>query len=310
MSSTGDFHPTYKTKAAYPNMTPSVTIYFDGLLCVCFDGETLCTVGVNNQSPLHKLNFGIWNASGCERLYPAPNPPADAPPPPKEIWINVINPVPSESGVHVYDPAPGTPPVADRYSYVDYCLDLEGPKLHNSPVPKQFEHLWPRFYIDNGLVCAYKLSQCNFALKMKNGQHEIGQIALGAVADIFLQPEGSIEFRADGETTPFFTLGPWRDGDSYEIAITNSCVDCAHNPASTVKTERNDFYLHYLTVKVAEDEQFELVAEPPYGSSEAVKLGQCIKAIDDDDHHISPSAPCQWLGYGQTLTLGSAVVRP
>ena len=290
-----DFEPTYKTRADFPSGTPTATIYFNGLLCVFFDGEKECTVAVN-KAPLHALQFGIWKKGTCEKITVDLKQEINEI---NEMRIDVINPV--KSGVHVYAPESGSTAGADqdRYSYVKYCLDLEGPKFHNSPVEKKTEMMWPRFYINNGLFSAYRLSESRFALKKGNGQNEIGVIGLALAADIFLNEGGSINFLADGATDPVVSL-PLMSDDSYEIAITNSCSTHVYDPVSNDRTRRNDFYLHYRVVDVKPEEQFELVNIDVRGSTGATKLGGCVAR---DDHPVSDPSPCQHLGFGLTPRL-------
>jgi hypothetical protein len=293
------FTPAYETKNVYAGgnsgRKPSATIYFDGLLCLCFDGNKECTVGVNTHKPSHVLNFGIWRKSDCRQIEIA------IPEGRQEIEINVINPV--DDGVYVYDPALGTPPIEHRDSYVEYCLDMEGPKVHGKPLEKNPDALWPRFRINNGLFCAYKTSLSQFRFERGGIRvRDLGPIALALAADIFLSPGGSIEFLMDGSS---ILARPLTDGDEYEIAITNLCTGrgCGADPADAgiLPSIGNDFHLYYDAVVVPPGEQLDLVNIAPAGSSGPTPLGRCIS--EGPRGPFGEHTPCMSVTLGQTARL-------
>ena len=288
-----DYTPTYKTKRDYPKhpdgspITPTATIYLNGLLCVCFDGSEECTVAVN-QAELHIPRFGIWNKLDCGEI------PLKLKAQIQDMRITVSDPV--ESGVYVYNPPAGVTPGHERYGYVQYSLDMEGPDLHNKAITHRPEKLTPRFRINNGLFCAYKLSQSRFALRQGNSNLIKGHIGLGLAADLFVKEGGSIQFFVNGATTPDLSL-PCSSGAAYEIAITNSCTADVYDATSTDPMKRNDFYLYYQVVDVGTEAQFELVNIEPHGTKDRTVLGDCV---DKGQNPVSDPSPCQHLGFGRT----------
>ena len=286
-----DPFPTYKTKSDYPSGTPAATVYFSGLLCVFFNGDEECTVAVN-KAPSHILQLGIWKKGRCDKIG------FEFKESFQEIKINVTDPV--EKGVFVYAPPTGSTATSDRhrYSYVEYSLDMESPRLHNSLLIKKTENLWPRFYLNNGLFSAYKLSESRFAMQRAKEVQQIGAIGLALAADIFVNDGGSIEFIVDN-TTPLLSL-PWTIGDEYEIAITNSCTGKVFDPRSRDPKLRNDFHHYYEVLDVLPAHQFQLVNVDVHGESGPIKLGECVVR---DDHPVSDPSPCQHLGFGKTPNL-------
>ena len=293
-----DSHPFYSMRTEYPSLKPSATIYFDGIMAMCFDGDRECTVGVNNKATTHKLRFGVWRNQDCRQISDG------IPPHAREIEINVKKP--AQSGVQVYAPPSGFSPGNDRHSFVDYCLDLEGPEFHGAPLTKKADVLWPRFHINNGLFSTYKLTKSQFAIKRANQSRDIGSVGLGITADIFLAPGGAIEFLVAGEETPFLTL-PKIKRETYEIAITNNCFDCDYDVASDDPTKRSDFHLHYEAIDLAPDERFELVNTcPDLPKCPPVTLGSCIGPSLRRHILQCDTAPCCVAIFGRTGTLSSS----
>lgn len=294
--------PTYQTKSEYPRGTPSATIYFDGLSCFCFDGSSRCVVGINNTDPSHTLRFAVWkcprpdhngdNKATCHEIH------LSLPEHYREVEIRVNKPV--ESGVYVYAPPPGSPGINDRYSYVEYYPDLEGPKFHDKGLTKIASALWPRFYINNGLFSAYKLTKSRFALKRGNSQQEIGSLALALAADIFLSATGWIEFIVDGRRLGNCVL---RYPNQYEIAITNSGAGCRYNLAP--EGVRNDFQLHYQALSVPTNERIEIVTTQNSGNWGPAKLGSCVDRghTNADATERCDPTPCMGTGCGRTRRL-------
>ena len=302
---------TYETKPEFPVGGPSATIYFHGLLCLCFDGHTGCEVGVNTQTPSHRLRFEVWKkGSPCAQI-PASLPMGfELPAGHHKMNISVNNPVEAVDGVYVYAPASESSAgdgayKADRgrYSYVKYCVDLEGPDFHDKKLIKKPEALWPRFYINNGLFYTHQVTKSRCGLDRGGVLRELapGNLGLSLAADIFLGSGGSIDFVIDDEKESLLTLRI-ASGEKYEIAITNSCAsetECGHPAASLVSTVPNDFYLYYKALDVADEEQFDLVNIANSGDRSRIQLGACISSATP----VSDPAPCMSTGYGKSTHL-------
>ena len=179
---------TYVKQLNYPSKPPAATIYFNGLLCVCFDHTNGCTVAMNNKAS-HKVGIQISKGASCDRITFSEKF--------HTLRIKATNPVPEHKGVYVYAPnsVSSEALALERYSYVDYTLDMEGSEMHNKRLTKVDENLWPRIHMTDGLFSAYKLSKSKFVLNSdKTGEHTKGKsIGLALAADLFLDG-GNIEF--------------------------------------------------------------------------------------------------------------------
>lgn len=297
------FEATYKTTRVYPAKPPSVTIFFHGLLCFCFDGSKVCEVGVNTESPLHRLEVEAWKKvpdpdptkpHGCEIVGIGLEAGF------RSLDINVWHPDSDASGVCVYEGSSSRS--IPRHSYVEYCLDLE--KYYDKPLIKEPGALQPRLYINHGIFSAYRVSKSRFALYNDDGTvaHGLENVAFVLAADIFLEPDkGYVEFVVDGKTTLDTVL---THGSEYEIAITNSCASaagCHFDPDSSKPEERNDFYVYYKAINLRPDEKpFELVNIESAGSPTPSGMGHCCMSR----HTFSDPAPCLPIGFGRSSNIG------
>ena len=275
---------TYVTTTTYPAQ-PTATIYIEGLFGLCFKGQQRCTVGLNKQathSPVFK--FYKWTPSSppketdCELLL-------DLPLDVQRVAIHVKKNGTRKNAVQVYDGnSPSSSP--DRYSFVDHCVDIEGPRGHNQRIKNKALSLWPRFYIDDGLFCAYKLSTADFDFKDTSGAVKVplNKLALAIAADLFLETGESIEITADGRTVKTVTI---QAGSFYEIGITNLCGD----------TELIDFDMHYAVLDVPSLSPYTLASKiSGAGSTTRTILGHCINSDSD----ASDRAPCMAVVFGET----------
>jgi hypothetical protein len=292
----------YVTKGDYPTVTPSATIFLDGLLSLAFDGKRLCTLGSNNQAPPgqeHTLSVEVWQN-------PRPNPCAPISPNLpngfREVEIRVNNPDRSIlDGVYVYNgpkksPSPGGN--GDRSSFVDSVLDLEGPKFHRGPLQKNSSALRPRFYIDNGIFAASYVTQTKFQAVRHGSATDLDSIGSAIAADIYPDAGGSIDFIADGTrvlSLSALSLGP------YEIVITNNCSrqdKCGYIFDHPRPDLRNDFYIHYRAIRLPVTEQFELRPKPnSLPNPTPAPLGTCHGAPVFTDPLVD-STPCAPVAYG------------
>ncbi|HKR11968.1 MAG TPA: hypothetical protein VJT15_07930 [Pyrinomonadaceae bacterium] len=270
---------TYVKQTTYPSVEPTATIYIEGLFGLCFKGEERCTIGMNKQST-HIPEFKIyeWTPKGCEPILDK------LPAGTQRVEIKVKTTGTRNNAVRVYDgPSPASSP--DRHSFVEYCVDLEGPRGHNQRVKNIGMSLWPRFYIDDGLFCAYRLSSAKFDFKDASGGVKVPleEVALAIAADIFLEPTESIIISADG--TDLVRL---ETGARYEIGITNLCGSL---------TGASDFDLHYAALDVAGISPYTLASRTPgAGSTTPIILGHCISRDPD----ASDRAPCMSVIFGET----------
>ena len=279
---------TYETKNTHPGTLPSATIYLDGLLCLCFDHANKCTIGVNNVAgSAHTWKFSIvdhesntimaCNQSDFPDLH--------------EIHIDVKGGV--TGGTFVYNgqhtveiPTSGE----HRFNLESSWIDLEGPRGHNKPVKNDAKTLWPRFYINEGLFCASKLSVASFDLKDNNLRpliKPLGKIALQVVADIFLDRDrqSKIEVKLPGDTVSLDNT------KRYQIYITNDCGSDSLAPVHT------DFHLHYNAFSGAfghkAGDQFRLV------NHNLSKTDSAVAQTGDPDY-FTDKAPCMNIALGQT----------
>lgn len=286
--------------SSYPGK-PAATIFLNGLLCLCFNGKTQSTVAVNKRSS-HRFAFEIYKKKEpkCELVKKFENF--------QKIEIAVQNSVSSMDGVYVYNGPDFLPPPLPtwdtRKSYVDYCIDLE--KAYGTSLPeKSTKPLGPRVFIDNGLFCAYKVSESTFELEgspVPLGRAGSGNIALGVAVDIFMKDPGSITFTVDGSAPPFKL--DWTSPDEYEIGITNACDGCTFTPKHpTDKRARNDFWMHYESLKLPTGKgEFNLRCITELGSAAATILGQCINTQTAGSPFSDP-APCMPILLGQSTSI-------
>jgi hypothetical protein len=302
----GSIYPTYKTVEKYPlrREEASATIYFHGLLALCFNEEKKCIVGVNSKAPMHKVNVQVRKVGAlpCKKI------PILLVPDFQEMRIEVENAVesPVKSGVWVYAPVTGIDkpdpnPTDGRYSYVYYGLDMEGPELHDTFLPKAPGALSPRFSIDNGLFYTCKISTSEF--KLEHGvDKKDKRVGLVLAADIYLDPakKGKITFTCDSEPTPRLIL-PEEEGKRYEIAITNSCGRSGDDPVPP-GTSVTDFQMQYEVIDKAAPaytDQFDLNRTKIGSATGAIKLGAC----EMDGIVFSDPAPCLPVTFGQSTNL-------
>ena len=286
--------PTYIATNTHPGelpggLAPSVSIYFDGLLCLCFNHKEGCTVGVNVQGG-HNLMLQIWKKPACEGMVVA------LPNPVRTIDLIVKKGATPVNDVQVYNGAPikvgRTSENRDKY---DYCLDLENPRMHGK-LDNNSGTLWPRFNINRGIFCAFQVSETVFELQNAlHGTKPLGKIALSLAADIFFSTGESIDVLADGKPlSPAVTLA---HPNEYEIAITNTCATNPYrNPKDPDPAKRNDFHHYYKVLSLGSSEHFGLWPLDPLGTDTRLSLGPCSA----HGHPFSDRAPCMPVGFGQT----------
>ena len=278
---------TYETTDTHPGTLPCATIYLGGLLCLSFDRANRCTVGVNNAvGKDHTWKFSIVEETrdGCIPVLEKVNTPDIS-----KIHIDVKGG--TTQGTYVYNGAPILASTEQRFALESYWIDLEGPRGHNTPVKNNTQALWPRFYINDGLFCASKLSTRTYALKDSNPRPRIkplGNIALGIVADIFLEKNrrSTIQVKLPDETV---SLDCRR---RYQINISNDCGAGYAGPDET------DFHLHYNAFseafggpgKMKTTDQFHLISHNGQGMDQAI-------AYPDS---ATDRAPCMGVVLGQT----------
>lgn len=296
---------TYQTSNRHPETLPSATIYLDGLLCLSFDGPKKCTVGVNKVRGGHAWKLIVDQESENDqepntRILELRQKNSKL----REAYIDVAGGV--THGAKVFNGndvlIPGTN--SRRFNLESYWIDLEGPRGHNQRVQNDKNTLWPRFYINEGLFCASKLSTRSFALKNSNPRpliKPLGQIALEMVADIFLDtsnPHRKIELKLSYETGQ--KIIPLDHTKRHRIYITNDC-DSGGPP------DQIDFHLHYNSFSgafngspgMSRGDQFQLISNTASAKSES-GLAQTGDNRSDATDDASDRAPCMPTAAGQT----------
>jgi hypothetical protein len=287
------YSPTYKTVSEYPAGKTAATIYFHGLLGVCFDGSDKCIVGANNKASPHQVKIQIKEVGSCTS--PSKSLPASF----DKIEIRVTKP--SQEGVWVYAPTPEPDPVDGRYSYVYYGIDLESPAMHNRKLRKVPGALSPGFHITNGLFYTCKISQSKFAMKKGASEGPVKKVGLVLAADIYLEADGKIEFFCDDDSTACLSL-PEEKGKRYEIAITNSCESGSTAKPDFSLMSPTDFQQNYLVIDgtdVTSTDQFDLTIKENSGIKGAIKFGSC----NFGDIVFSDPAPCLPVTFGRSRDL-------
>ena len=291
---------TYKTKGTHPGTLPSATIYMGGLLCLSFDQDNKCTVAVNDLvGNEHTWRFSIWSQETNVVSQQINNPiefkQGDFPKHSK-IYIDVQGG--TTGGAYVYNGigSVSIPPNDEkRFNLEKYWIDLEGPRGHNRKIENDANTLWPRFYINNALFCASKLSTDLFVLSNTTVTKMLGPIALGVVADIFLDPsdpDSKIEVNLPGRKISL------DNSKRHAIYITN---DCGYDFIKT--PDFSDFHLHYKAFsgtfngkrgKLTTNDQFHLVANTyAKGETESILAQASYDPLTD-------KAPCMLTALGQT----------
>src|SRR5215510_9354861 len=110
------FIPTYTKVSAYPALPTSsaATIYFHGLICMCFNDNQRCTAAANHVSMPHHPKFGIFQrGTPCHPILEL------NPQPTQEIEVRAVNSSgKSKDNVSVYSPTTmSPPPPPDRFSF-------------------------------------------------------------------------------------------------------------------------------------------------------------------------------------------------
>lgn len=290
---------TYQTKKTHPGTLPSATIYLGGLLCFCFDNTEKCTVAVNNLvGNQHTWKFSIKELDQkAGKLTPILACKQGDPGNWSEIHITVKSH--NRRGVHVYNGGPVSIPhiKEQRFNLESHWVDLEGPRGHNRKIENDKNTLWPRFYINDALFCASKLSTATFDLKNSKPTpltKPLGQITLSVVADIFLDTSSHIEVQlASGKILPLDNT------KRYEIYIANDCN------YALVAPDESDFHLHYNAFagafngdrgKLKPEDRFHLVC-----NASAKGKGESNLAYDP----LTDRAPCMATVLGQTKTFNT-----
>ena len=273
---------TYKKAFNPPTVEPTATIYIDGLLALCFNGKQRCTVAANIQ-PDHDLVFEIYKYDSSKK------------PPCNEIFkllptstyqrveIKVKKSDPTKNEVKVYSGSA----IGDRDDFVKNCVDLEGARGHTKRIKNKLSTLWPRFYIDDGLFYAYKLSTDDFNLKpdvSPPASVSLKKVALAIAADIFLEPGDTIEIMVDGKAVKSLD-----SGSQYQIGITNVCSS---------STTTSDFNKHYQSLDVSvlhPAKEYTLDNLTGLGTIGRTQLGPCIGG-----GLFSDRVPCMAVVFGQT----------
>jgi len=294
--------PTYTLKNMHPNssmptLLPSATIYLGGLLCLAFDKETnnLCTVGANSAGGHN------WQLRVREHGTTIPVLTLDKTsiPPGTSITIKVTGGTTGPGGTNgalVYTgPDVTVPSGGDRYNLLESWVDMEGIRGHKKPVAHDAGKLSPRFYIEDGLFCAFRLSTGQWMLEdtqtPTTNKVLLGKVALAIAADIFLQPSGSIEI--------IYVGGPFKchQNKRYDIYITNNCERLCD--LSSI-----DFIDHYTAFKAAfpgtysDAEKFNLVRTDTID-------GTCNPIFPDGIGYgkLTDRAPCMSVTVGGTTTI-------
>jgi hypothetical protein len=290
--------PTYKTVAEYQTGDPLLTIYFHGLLGLCFDGSRECTVGGNNGALAHQVKVQIKEVDSCEDL--SDRLPASF----QKMEIEVRHP--ATDGVWVYAPKTDPDPSDGRYNYIEYGLDMEGSTMHNRHLKKKPEILSPRFYINNGLFYVHQITQSKFVVKPGKEGIPGKEVGLVLAVDIFLNPDNDkaqITFTCDGASTSSLTL-PDKEGKRYEMAITNSCgrMGSSEEPAGLTSFRTTDFQMNYWAIDAADvdpGDRFDLLLTEVSSVTDGIKLGICkMEGIVFGD-----PAPCLPVTFGQSTNL-------
>jgi len=276
---------TYTKAFKSPTVNPTASIYIDGLLALCFKGSQKCTVAANKQSD-HDLVFEIHTYDStkpprkrCTEIFRLP--PTSSY---KRLEIKVKKLSPRTNEVKVYT---GPAVSDDRDDFVKNCVDLEGARGHTKRIKNKVSTLWPRFYIDDGLFYAYKLSTDDFNLKPDVSPPPpipLNKVALAIAADIFLHSGDTIEIIVDGKTVMSLA-----SGSQYQIGITNVCSS---------STAASDFNKHYqvLDVSVLDPaKEYTLENTTGLGTIGRTQLGPCIGG-----GVFSDRVPCMAVVFGQT----------
>ena len=276
---------TYEKAFESLTAAPTASIYIDGLLALCFNGNQRCTVAANMQSDhelvfeIHKYDSSIPAPGDCTEIL-------NLPPTYQRVELQVKKLSPRKNEVKVYS---GSALPDDRDDLVKYCVDLEGARGHSVRIKNKPSTLWPRFYIDDGLFCAYKLSTDEFNLEPNVSPPppnpiKLKQVALAIAADIFLEPGETIEIIVDGKT-----LMSLDSGSQYQIGITNVCSS---------STTTSDFNKHYQSLDVSVLDpatEYTLDNLTGLGTIGRTQLGPCIGGGPFSDR-----VPCMAVVFGQT----------
>ncbi|HSE17933.1 MAG TPA: hypothetical protein VLB46_12830 [Pyrinomonadaceae bacterium] len=263
-----------------------------GLLCLAFDDTKKCTVGVNRADLSHKWKLRIREGMS-ERVWSQ-----DSHSTYREIQIKVTGGTTNAgtNGALVYKGGEVTSiPGEKRFNLETSWIDLEGARGHGQSVKNDSNTLYPRFYFNDGLFCASRLSAGLFDLKNTKATPDIvplDNVALEAAADIFLDgTKGSkieVIFPLPDKTV---TL-PYSTTTRYEIYISNNCE-------TSCRPDEIDFGLHYGAFTgafsggvLSSTDRFNLV--PRAGSPLVPGLGEPGVTGTTD------RAPCMYIALGQT----------
>jgi hypothetical protein len=305
--------PTYRRKGAFPSMTPTVKIYFGGIMLFFFDGKDGCEIGVHNAThpilgPAHPqphdfklgLQTTILGSPSAQLSIPLPASPKSWP---ADITIHVERPSTSSGidGVFVFAPKHTPSDEFDRTNAaIDsrdwrWLLDLEGPDFYQPlTLDKNPDLYTPRIHLDNGLFYTNYRTRSKFKRRLAATQgtddYELGFVGESAAANIYLEPGGLVLAQMNG--MPIVPPLPSIPGITYELYISNGCrggvPQCRYEPGSPDPTMRNDFYLYYDLLRLdATVPRYELWCYDPQGGRISTPLHMSDLSMTSTD-----PAPC------------------
>jgi hypothetical protein len=295
---------TYSVKDDQPRENPDVLLLFHGLLWFTFHGTDECQIGIHNTTKgnilthryPHELEITIWTITGCDTAQRTCTPKKFRIGNPKTIegiQIDVNNPKPNSTGVHVYQHEPfNRPPHSqDQNDPKDWrwVLDFEQEPFYRDGIKLKPEKVNPVISINHGLFYTLHKTTTTFDLLPGSGAPvPIGNVAQYIGGNIDLENNGEVTItirRSFPHESDRCTL-KWIAGTCYQIDITNDCFKdnerCYFKKPEDPnhKKDRNDFYLYYDCFDVPSG--FHEIGLKKSGSAQAERLPAYV--CQDETH--------------------------
>lgn len=297
----------WPVSAQIPQTAAGVYLLFHGLFGFTHNHNNgSCEVGVHCKAPDHVFKILVFETTPTDRprlIYAfEPDSPFEVPGGLIEVHVDL----PVIEGVSYFQPAH-----AQTMDNRDWrrLPDFESPLFYDQPLSRKGNGYRPLVTINNALfsVIPTDLEFVRFVSDQSEAEMNIGPIAMYVLGAINHQDHGGVILRIGATALPLIASS----NRHYVVVFANSCPpsECRHDPNSTIKEYRNDFYLYYKTFEIPGGrKEYELKLAPGQNVDSVIKLDSFIEDFNFDlleSIQSSKDSPCGASGYGKSSgTLG------
>lgn len=271
--------------------TESVKLVFSGLMAFWRNADEHCLIGFHSMpSDNHKHQLMVTayrkeDGGKCAEL----NQKEKIVLPGERLEVEITRPDVLD-GVYFFQP----PPTSGKMHDNDFrwVADLESSSWYDQPLDKKSVHN-PVLKVRNGLFYTLMRTASTFRRQKADGSGAwyIGHIAEYVGTNIYLESGGRVTLTLPKEAIEM----PKAPNVKYEVHFMNYCLDngsgkaCDFNGYHTNKIKRSDFYMHFHSLKLDPNDEYELV------------VAQGMKGPGPDicgTSKGSDESPCSVYGFG------------